>query len=67
MREPDRNRLMAIVDRIIRCDGSDREVDELIREFCAAVPHPEALNVLGASDSPEEIVEIALSYRPILL
>jgi hypothetical protein len=67
MREPNRSRLVEIVDRIVRCDGSEAEIDELIRIFCESVPHPQALNVLGSSESPEQIVETALSYRPIML
>jgi hypothetical protein len=67
MREPNRSHLVEIVDRIIRCDGSEAEIDELIRTFCESVPHPQALNVLGSSGSAEQIVEKALSYRPIIL
>jgi hypothetical protein len=59
-----RTELIEIVGRIIRCDGSEAEIDLLIRRFCESVPHPEALNVLGSSESPEEIVDTALSYQP---
>jgi hypothetical protein len=59
-----RTELIEIVARIIRCDGSEADIDLLIRRFCESVPHPEALNVLGSSDSPEEIVDAALAYQP---
>ncbi len=60
----DREHLIRVVQRIIDLDGSEEEVDDLISEFMAAVPHPEALDLLGKHDSAEAIVDEALSYKP---
>lgn len=60
----DREHLVQIVQRIIDVDGSEEDIDELISEFLAAVPHPEALDILGKHDSAEAIVDEALSYKP---
>ncbi len=60
----DRQHLIQIVQRIIDCDGSEEEIDALIEEFLASVPHPEALNVLGRHGSADAVVDEALSYKP---
>lgn len=61
---PDRAHLVSIVQRIIDVDGPEEEIDDLIREFLASVPHPDALDILGKHDSAEAIVDEVLSYKP---
>jgi hypothetical protein len=58
----DRGHLIQLVRRIVDLDGTEEEIDALIREFCASIPHPEGLDLLGSSDSPEAIVDEALSF-----
>ena len=60
-----RDHLIRIVQRILDLEGTEEEIDELIAEFCEAVPHPQALDVLGKHDSASAIVNEALSYKPI--
>lgn len=60
-----REELIQVVKRIIDADGTEEEVEALISEFLAAVPHPGALDVLGKHDDAEQIVDEALSYKPL--
>ena len=60
----DRHDLIEIVQRIIDLDGREEEIDDLIRDLLAAVPHPDALDILGRHDDAVAIVDEALSYVP---
>ena len=62
--------LVELVRRIIAVDGTEQEVDRMIEVLCANVPHPEVTDLIFYSDierTPAEIVEVALSYKPIQL
>ena len=62
--------LVRLVKRIIDCEGSEAEIDRSLQVFQQNVPHPEAAALIYYSTerlTPEEIVERALAYRPILL
>lgn len=71
----DRAKLVAIVERVMLGDyANDAEVQELVRQFEAAVPHPRAAGLIfWPSDEFDheptavEIVDRALSYEPIEL
>ena len=71
----DRAALIELVGRIVSGDyASEAEVDRLVGEFGAAVPHPRAAGLIfywedefTEEPSPEQIVDRALSYRPIKL
>jgi Colicin immunity protein / pyocin immunity protein len=66
-----RDELVVMVSKIIACEGSEQELDEMILTFAQHVPHPAASSLIfhparkGAT--PEEIVEQAISYKPIRL
>ena len=70
-----RDDLIALVRRIMAAEGdSQEEADRLVDHFLASVPHPEADGLIFYPDqyfdhepTPEEIVDRALSYRPIQL
>lgn len=73
--EPDRQRLVALVRRICAADfASEQELDDAVTEFAAAVRHPRASGLIyywtdefDREPAPDEIVDRALSYRPIAL
>ena len=62
-----RQELVETVQQILDCSGTEEEVDEAIARFRSSVPHPEPLRLLKSGRSAEDIVEQALSYKPIRL
>ena len=72
-----RAELIALVERIMAVEvGSEAEHDRLIERFEKNVPRPDASDLIfwpehATSDarelSAEEVVDLALSYRPIEL
>ena len=67
-----RAELVAIVQRIMDADGTEDEIDGMIDFVDSRVPHPEWMNLIfwppgGKELTAEEVVEQALSYKPILL
>jgi hypothetical protein len=72
--------LLTLVSRILRCETADeQEEDRLVELFDNSVAHPRASNLifwpereLGPNAqrrelTPEEVVDIALAYKPIEL
>jgi hypothetical protein len=77
---PNREELIALVERIMRAEGAtEQEADALIDLFEASVPHPAAGDLIfhpehalgeaypGRELTAAEVVDLALSYRPIAL
>jgi colicin immunity protein/pyocin immunity protein len=65
-----RDEMIALVDRLQRGEGDDEQAGEWIDQLNQSVPHPAISDLIFYSDeelSPEEIVDKALSYRPIEL
>ena len=63
-----RDELIDLVRKIIDCDGSEEEIDEMIFLLEENVVDPEIINFIYYDDkTPEEIVELALAYKPIQL
>lgn len=63
-----RDELIDLVRKIIDCDGSEEEIDEMIFLLEENVVDPEIINYIYYDDkTPEEIVELALAYKPIQL
>lgn len=63
-----RDELIDLVRKIIDCDGSEEEIDEMIFLLEENVADPEIINYIYYDDkTPEEIVELALAYKPIQL
>ncbi|MFI6678176.1 bacteriocin immunity protein [Kribbella sp. NPDC050470] len=71
----ERAELIRIVHRIMTGDyTSEEEVDRLVADFQAAVPHPRATGLIfwprdefDHDPTPEEVVDRALAYRAIEL
>jgi len=63
----DRAQLIKLVEQIISADGTEEEIDEMLRLFSSMVPHPSASDLIYWSNpqlDPESIVDVALSYKP---
>lgn len=71
---PSREDLLKLVERLLGGEGTELEQDEWLMELEASVPHPRVSEMMTFPDeffdhSPtaEEILDEALSYRPIAL
>lgn len=72
-----RDELIDLVRRIMAAEGeTEEEADALVELFEANVPHPRASNLIFWPEheigerrelTPEEVVDLALSYEPIPL
>ena len=63
-----REELIALVDKIMKCQGSEKEIDKMIELLEQNVTDPEVTNYIFYEEStPEEVVDKALAYRPIIL
>ena len=66
-----RAELIDLVERIMAAHGSEEELDRMLERFAAAVPHPSASDLIyyptQASPTAAQIVDQAMSYRPIQL
>ncbi|PEP80682.1 hypothetical protein CN581_14400 [Bacillus toyonensis] len=65
-----REELIDLVSKIVDCEGAEEEIDEMIEVVEKNVPHPEVSDLIYWNDedlTPEQIVDIALAYKPIQL
>lgn len=64
-----REELIKLVEKIIACEGTEEEIDNMIKQFDDNVPHPEVNNLIywGEEKTAKQIVDIALNYKPIIL
>ena len=70
-----REELIELVEKILKVEGNEDEVTDWVNLFEDNVPHPEASGLifwpsrygLASNPSAEEIVDKALSYKPIQL
>jgi uncharacterized protein YukJ len=63
-----REELIALVDKIMKCQGSEKEIDKMIELLMQNVTDPEISNyIFYEENSPEEVVDKALAYKPIIL
>ncbi|SHL02940.1 Colicin immunity protein / pyocin immunity protein [Anaerocolumna jejuensis DSM 15929] len=69
MQELAREELIELVKKIMDCDGTEEEIDNMILELEENVPHPEISDLIfwGEDKTAEQIVDIALNYKPIIL
>ena len=68
--QPDREELVALVQRIMVSDGTDDEIDEMIATLERSVPHPAVIDLMFHDErelTAEQVVDIALAYKPIQL
>ena len=63
-----REDLIELVDKIMRCEGTEEEQDELLELLERNILNPEVSNYIFFEDNtPEEVVEKALAYKPLIL
>lgn len=63
-----REELISLVEKIMKCQGSEEEIDEMIMLLQKNVPDPEVTNyIFYEENTPVEVVDKALAYKPILL
>lgn len=60
--------LIELVEKIMKCEGTEEEVDNMIDVLEKNVIDPEVTNyIFYEENTPEEVVEKALAYKPIIL
>lgn len=65
-----RDELIKLVNKIVECEGSEEEIDEMIEVVKRNVLHPEISDLIFWNEeelTPEQIVDKALEYKPIQL
>lgn len=63
-----KHELIELIKRIRRCDGTEEEIDDMIAELEKNVIYPEVSDLIFYSEkTAEEIVDLALSYKPVQL
>ena len=63
-----RDELILLVDKIMKCQGTENEIDEMIKLLEKNVIDPEVTNyIFYEENTPEEVVDKALAYNPIIL
>lgn len=63
-----RDELVILVERIQKCQGSEKEIDKMIGLLERNVIDPEVSNyIFYEENTPEEVVDKALAYKPIIL
>ena len=76
-----REELIELAGKIVNCQGTEEEIDEMSDTFNKNVPHPNGVNLFyypenynkKKYDVPEynptieEVVDKALNYKPIIL
>ncbi|QDT38346.1 bacteriocin immunity protein [Stratiformator vulcanicus] len=69
-RKLDRRQLIELVTRLMRSYGTEDDIDVMIDQFEQNVPHPEPSDLIFYPQremSAEEIVDMAINYKPIVL
>ena len=70
MEKLNKEQLIELVKKIVNVEGSEAEIDEMIYLLERNVPHPGVSDLIFWNEknyTPEQIIEIALSYKPIQL
>ncbi len=64
----DRVELIDLVNKIINCEGTEEEIDNMILLLEENVVYPDVSDLIFYDEkTAEEIVDIALAYKPIQL
>ena len=63
-----REELIQLVNKIINCEGTEKEIDDMIDLLEKNVVCPYVSDLIYHDEkTPEEIVDTALAYKPIYL
>ena len=63
-------KLINLVNKIVECEGSEEEIDEMIDMVKKNVPYPDISDLIYWNEeelTPEQIVDKALEYKPMQL
>lgn len=63
-----REELINLVNKIVECEGSEEEIDEMIDMVKKNVPYPDISDLIYWNEeelTPEQIVDKALEYKPM--
>ena len=64
----ERTELIDLVNKIINCEGTEEEVDNMILLLEENIVYPDISDLIFYDEkTAEEIVDIALAYKPIQL
>jgi len=69
-RKLSREDLLGMVEKLLTAEGTEEELDELLRRVEANVPHPRVSDLIYYPEvelTAEEIVDMALGYKAITL
>ena len=63
-----REELIQLVDRIMKCEGTEEEQDALLEVLEKNVIDPQVSDyIFYEENTPEEVIDKALAYKPIIL
>ena len=65
-----KDELIELVRKIMEDEGTESEIDEMLDYLEQNVPHPEVSDLIFWDKrelTPEEIIEEAFNYKPIIL
>ncbi|QUL58186.1 bacteriocin immunity protein [Paenibacillus tritici] len=65
-----RQQLIELVTRIVNAEGTEAELDQWLEIVVRNVPHPGVSDLIFWNEpelTPEEIIDAALVYQPIVL
>jgi hypothetical protein len=65
-----REELIDLVTKIVECEGSEEEIDNMIEIVKRNVSYPNLSDLIYWSEddlTPEQIIDTALNYKPIQL
>ena len=65
-----REELINLVNKIVECEGSEEDIDEMIDMVKKNVPYPDISDLIYWNEeelTPEQIVDKALEYKPMQL
>jgi hypothetical protein len=66
----EREELIALVRRIVGCEGTEEAIEAWLDELQSRVPHPAVTDLIYHHEpelTPEEVVDVALAYRAVPL
>ncbi len=68
MQKYNKDELIELVKKVKKADRTEDEIDFMVREIKRCVLDPNVTDLIFWSNkSAEEIIEIAMSYKPIIL
>lgn len=63
-----REELIELVEKIMKCEGTEEEIDNMIDVLEENVVDPYVTDyIYYEENTPEEVVDKALAYKPIIL